>query len=436
MEFISALWVIPFLGIILSMSLLPLLCPHFWERHCSYVPSFWTMAYLLPVACFFGIDKVPLAILEPIISDYIPFVILISTLYIVSGGIYVDFPRGNGALFNTIFLFFGSIIAGIIGTTGAAALLIRPFLRANSGRKYKTHLTIFFIFLIANIGGAATPLGDPPLFIGFMKGIDFFWFIKHLYKFLFSTTIVLCLLFFIIDSTLFKKENLTPRKSDSYVHFEIQGLSNVILIIFVLMAVILCNFDGNIKIGHEEFAVSSMVRNFLLLMISAVSLKTTPTEIREKNQFSIAPIKEIAELFAGIFITVTPIINILHQGTGGAFGHLFEWIAPGGEFIAGRCFWISGMLSSILDNAPTFLIFFHLTSGDPTVLMTVKSHILTAFSISTVFMGAMTYIGNAPNLIVKSVALDHKIKMPSFLGYMGWSIVILVPVFVIVSYFL
>jgi Na+/H+ antiporter NhaD/arsenite permease-like protein len=186
----------------------------------------------------------------------------------------------------------------------------------------------------------------------------------------------------------------------------------------------------------ENCFYSSILRLLLLSAISLISLKITPAKIREKNRFSIAPIKEIAELFAGIFITITPIINILHQGTEGAFKFLFDWIAPGGEFIASRCFWASGLLSSILDNAPTFLIFFHLTSGDPVTLMTVKSHLLTAFSISTVFMGALTYIGNAPNLIVKSVSADYSIKVPSFLGYLKWTFAILLPIFAIISCFL
>jgi Na+/H+ antiporter NhaD/arsenite permease-like protein len=418
------------------MSFLPLLGPKFWEKYSCYVPLFWSAVYLLPVSYCFGFSKIAPAIFEPILADYIPFIILIATLYVVSGGIFVDFPRGNGPLFNSLFLFFGSIVAGWIGTTGAAALLIRPFLRANLGRRHTTHLMVFFIFLVANVGGAATPLGDPPLFIGFLKGIDFFWFIKHLYPFLFGTTTVLCLLFFIIDFILFRIDlGISYDKGNEPV-FRIQGSSNIILIILILLSVIFCNFKGGFMLCGENFSYSSILRNFLLLLISLISLKITPDEIRIKNSFSLAPIKEIAELFAGIFITVTPIINILHQGINGEFRNLFQWIAPQGEFIADRCFWVSGALSSILDNAPTFLIFFHLTAGDPHVLMTLKSNILTAFSLSTVFMGALTYIGNAPNLIVKSVSITHGLKVPSFLGYMIWSFAILLPIFAAISCFL
>ncbi|MDR2781693.1 MAG: sodium:proton antiporter [Holosporaceae bacterium] len=436
MEFSSALWSVPFLGIIFSMSFLPLLCPKLWEKYSGYVPVFWGGAYLTAVFICFGASEISTAICEPILADYIPFIVLISTLYIVSGGIFVDFPRGCGYIFNTLFLFFGSIIAGWIGTTGAAALLIRPFLRANLGRRHTTHLMVFFILIIANIGGAATPLGDPPLFIGFLKGIDFFWFIKNLYPFLFSTITILCLLFLVIDYFLFKMDLGILYEETNEPFFKINGYMNIILIAIALLTVIFCNFDGTFRLCEKSFSYSSLLRNIILSIVSVLSLKFTKAEIREKNSFSMAPIKEIAELFAGIFITVTPIIEILHQGSNGAFGDLFKWIAPGGEFVASRCFWVSGILSSILDNAPTFLIFFHLTSGDPNILMTIKSNILTAFSISTVFMGALTYIGNAPNLIVKSISISYGLKVPSFLGYMVWSITILLPIFIIISYFL
>ncbi|MDR0968377.1 MAG: sodium:proton antiporter [Holosporaceae bacterium] len=437
MEFNSPLWSIPFLGIILSMSFLPLLCPKFWRKYDSCVPLFWTAAYLFCVAYFFGVKQIVPAVLEPIITDYLPFIILIASLYIVSGGIFVDFPRGYGPFFNTAFLFFGSVVAGWIGTTGAAALLIRPFLRANSGRAYSTHLMVFFIFLVANVGGAATPLGDPPLFMGFLKGIDFFWFIKHVYPFLIGTTLTLCALFFIIDYILFKIDlGIEYEKRTDEPIFKIEGLRNVGLIALILLTVILCNFKGGFVLFGENFSYSSILRNFILLAVAFLSLKITPSEIREKNDFLFDPIKEIAELFAGIFITVAPVVHILSQGTHGTFAPLFNWIAPNGEFAASKCFWVSGMLSSILDNAPTFLIFFYLTSGDPNILMTLKSNVLTAISISTVFMGALTYVGNAPNLIVRSVSVKHGLKVPSFLGYIVWSATILGPIFFVISRFL
>lgn len=436
MDFSSAVWSIPFLGIILSMSFLPLLFPKFWHKYASFVPAFWAAVYLVSVGCVFGVSKIFVATLEPILVHYIPFIALIAALYITSGGIYIDFPRGSSPLFNACFLLVGSLVAGWIGTTGAATLLIRPFLRANIGRKYKTHLLIFFIFLIANIGGAATPLGDPPLFIGFLEGIDFFWFIKNLHGILFSTTIALCAIFFAIDYWLYKKETEKHELKKSDKRFVFKGTKNLFLLGLILLTVIFCNFDGDLEILGEKFRYSSLIRNTLLMIISLISLKITTKEIREKNHFSFAPIREVSELFAGIFITVIPIIHILHQGSAGEFAWIFNWISSNEEFIPNRCFWASGLLSSTLDNAPTFLIFFHLVSGNAAELMTAKASILTAISVSTVFMGALTYIGNAPNLMVKSIAEKYNVKAPSFIGYMLWSIGILVPIFFLISLWL
>ena len=436
MEFSNLMWTIPFLGIIFSMSFLPLLCKNFWHKHGGYVPAFWTLIYLFFIAHIFGINKIFDAVVEPIFDHYIPFIILISSLYIVSGGIFIDFPRGNGALFNTCFLFFGSLVSGLIGTTGSATLFIRPLLRSNTNRKYKTHLLVFFIFLIANIGGISTPLGDPPLFIGFLEGVDFFWFIKNLYRYQLATTVFLCLIFFIIDHQLLKYDVLPQTKKNDEEHIIFRGRRNLVLIFGILAAVILCNFDGYFTLFGEKFSYASLIRNTILLIIAIISFKITPHTIRERNSFSFEPIKEIVTLFASIFITVTPIIAMLHQGTNGSLKFIFDWIAPNNEIIASRCFWASGLLSSILDNAPTFLIFFHMLSGNAIELMTVKANLLSAISISTVFMGAITYIGNAPNLMVKSISANYGVKAPSFIGYMVWSIGILIPVFFIISCFL
>jgi Na+/H+ antiporter NhaD/arsenite permease-like protein len=435
LEFVSALWACPFLGIIFSVSFLPLLCSGFWNRYASRVLLFWPIVYLLLVVHQFGPNKAIFAVFDSITADYIPFIVLIASLYIVSGGIFIDFPQKCSAFFNTLVLFFGSLIAGWIGTTGAAVLLIRPLLRANEERKYKTHLVVFFIFLVANIGGGSSPLGDPPLFIGFLNGIDFFWFIKNLYPFLIGAIIALCLLFFIIDFALLKIDRAAILEETKRPIVIFQGMENLIVVELIVLTVILCNFKGGFSLGGEKFHYSSVLRNILLAIITWVSLKITPHEIRQKNCFSFAPIREVSELFIGVFITIAPIIYILQQGKNGAFRCIFEWIAPNGEVLANRCFWASGLLSSILDNAPTFLVFFHLTSGDANALMSAKANVLTAFSISVVFMGALTYIGNAPNLMVKSISEGYGVKVPSFLGYLLWSCAILLPIFLIISHF-
>ncbi len=436
MDFESLLWAIPFLGIIFSMSFLPLVAPNFWEKYGSLIPFGWTAIYLICIAWVFGFQELLPATFEPLLSEYVSFIIQIATLYIVAGGIFIDFPNGKGPIFNTMLLFFGSLLAGWIGTTGAAMLLIRPFLRANAKRKYRIHLMVFFIFLVANIGGAATPLGDPPLFIGFLKGIDFFWFIQHLSPVLFGTIFVLCGLFYVLDTILFKKETGRFETIHDNVSFIIKGGRNLFLLVLILLTVILCQFEGSFRFADETYNYSSVLRNMTLSAIAFLSLKLTHKNIREKNGFTFAPIREVAEFFIAIFITVAPILSILSKGENGAMAMIFNWIAPGKEFVLSKCFWASGLLSSVLDNAPTFLIFFHLASGNAAELMTTKAAILTSFSISTVFMGALTYIGNAPNLMIRSISEQHGIKVPSFLGYMGWSIGILAPIFLVISWLL
>lgn len=433
MNFDSMLWGVPFFGIILSMSFLPLISPKFWEKYSGYVPLGWTLLYLTAIGFSFGIAEVGKAFAKPLIDDYVSFIVQIATLYIVAGGIYIDFPSGKGPAFNTIFLFFGAILAGWIGTTGASMLLIRPFLRVNTKRQHKVHLMIFFILLVANIGGAATPLGDPPLFIGFLKGIDFFWFIRHLYPILFGTIVTLCAMFYAIDTYLFKKETGHFDISQDDASFSIKGIKNLLLLMLILLVVILCQFPERFSLFGDEYLYSSLIRNCLLIGIAACSIKITHKNIREANGFTLAPIREVAEFFIAMFVTVSPLLVILAQGKDGAFAPIFEWIAPNGTYSLIKCFWASGLLSSFLDNAPTFLVFFHLTSGNAQELMTVKSAILSTFSISTVFMGALTYIGNAPNLMIRSISESYGIKVPSFLGYIKWSAGILIPIFIIIS---
>lgn len=436
MDFSSALWAIPFLGIILSMSFFPLAFPQFWDRYGGCVPFFWSAVYLIAVGYVFGISEIFPAIFKPLAGHYVSFIVLISALYIASGGIFVDFSHKHGPLFNTMFLFCGSLLAGWIGTTGASVLLIRPLLRANSERAYKTHLVIFFIFLISNVGGAATPLGDPPLFLGFLEGVDFFWFIRNLFPYILFTSGSLCFLFFIVDTFLYRSEVKQSSECGNLSGFTVEGGTNLFLVLCILLTVILCNFEGEFELLGDKYSYASALRSVILGAIAIISLKFTSQVPREKNYFSFAPIREVAELFIGVFITVAPIIHILHKGSAGELKFIFDWIAPAGEFIADRCFWASGLLSSILDNAPTFLIFFHMISGNAVEMMTAKANLLTTISISTVFMGAVTYIGNAPNLMVRSISKDYGVSTPTFAGYIVWSVAILFPLFYLITRFL
>lgn len=441
MDFSNIMWGVPCLGIIFSMSFIPLISGKFWNQYSRQIFIFWTLTYIICAGYVFSVPSILLSVIDAIFSDYVSFIIQISTLFIVSGGIFINLAVRSTPIFNSVFLFGSSLLAGWIGTTGTATLMIRPILRANSHRHYRVHLMVFFIFLVANIGGAFSPLGDPPLFVGFTNGIDFFWFAKHLYPYIFGTLFFLCVLFFLIDTQLLKvekrirkKSKLSENEDGEENEFCVKGKFNIVLLALVLITVIFCNFNAEFTVWEKNYNWSSVARNIILLIISWTSLKFTRRSIRERNNFSLAPIQEVAELFAGIFITATPIIEMLHQGSNGSLKWIFEQITHNGEFVLQKCFWISGLLSSILDNTPTFLIFFHLTSGNAQDLMTTHASLLTSFSIATVFMGALTYIGNAPNLMVKSISRNYGVKVPSFLEYMLWSFGILTPVFIIISY--
>lgn len=434
--FESLLWGIPFISIIVSMSLFPIIFPKFWHRFSEYVPIFFSLTYVIPAAYIFGVMPTCHSVIDTLLSDYVSFIIQIATLYIISGGIYINIAKQSSPLINSVFLFVSSLLAGWIGTTGAATLLIRPFLRMNSYRKYRTHMLVFFIIAVANIGGAASPLGDPPLFVGFINGIDFFWFSQHLYPYIIPTLLIICALFFCFDSWLIKRENILQSHVTNDKLISIRGRRNIYLLGSVLLIFMLCNFRATVDIFGKDVKIATLIRNILLITISILSLKITSPSTRERNNFSFEPLIEVAWLFIGIFITAIPIIEMLHQGNNGPLQFVFDALMKDGEIIKSRCFWISGLLSCILDNTPTFLIMFHMASGDAVKLMTDQAPLLIAFSISTVFMGALTYIGNAPNLMVTVIAQRQGVKVPSFLGYMGWSFTILIPIFIVISIFL
>lgn len=440
MDVVSIFWIVPFVCVLLSISLFPLLFPKFWEKNNFKILCFFIFSYATAVICVFSTQILISSIIHTVIEEYIPFVALISALYLTSSGVFVNIKK-NGPLVNVLFLFFGSVLAGWIGTTGASVLLIKPFLRMNADRCYKKHLVIFYIFLISNIGGAVSPLGDPPLFVGFLKGIHFSWFFNNLFKYTICVVAFLLLLFFVIDYLLNKVET-DQKKQDKHCiqqnknFITIDGWHNIVLMAAILMTTIGCQFDGSVYVFGMNLKYSNILRDVLLISISLISMKITPSEIRQKNEFSFAPLKEVAEIFIAIFITVTPIILLLHKGSNGSLSFIFDYISPLGEFSAVRSFWISGGLSSVLDNAPTFLIFFHIFGGDPSILMASKAPLLISLCLSTVFMGAMTYIGNAPNFMVRSIAVADGVNMPSFVGYMLWSICILGPIFWLLSTFL
>jgi Na+/H+ antiporter NhaD/arsenite permease-like protein len=333
----------------------------------------------------------------------------------------------------------GAVLASLMGTTGASMLLIRPLIRANDNRKHVVHVVVFFIFIVSNAGGSLTPLGDPPLFLGFLKGVDFFWTVKHIFPETLFLVGTLLALFFAIDSYWYRKEGVLPQDpTPDTKKFGIDGGINFLPLLAVVALVLM---SGTWKPGivFDVFGtpveLQQLARDAGLIVVTLVSLAITPKRVRDDNEFSWAPMQEVAKLFIGIFLTMIPVLAMLKAGEAGAFAAVTRAVTGAdGQPLPWAYFWFSGLLSSFLDNAPTYLVFFNLAGGDPQVLMTTLASTLAAVSAGSVFMGANTYIGNAPNFMVKAIAEDRGIRMPSFFGYMAWSCAILIPLFVVMTF--
>ena len=436
---LSPLWGVPFAGILLSIALMPLLTPQFWHHHFGKVTAAWSLVFLLPFAAMFGLGNAGSNLIHALLGEYIPFIILITALFTVSGGIFIRGNLHGSPGLNTSILAIGAVLASFMGTTGASMLMIRPLIRANDNRKHVAHVVVFFIFIVANAGGSLTPLGDPPLFLGFLKGVDFFWTVKTLFPETLFLVGSLLLIFFALDSWFYHKREellpMDPTPDSRQIGFD--GKVNFILLGAVVCLVLMSGLWKSpvvFDIAGTEVGLQSVIRDLGLIAITLLSLKLTPSQVHDDNQFSWGPIQEVAKLFAGIFLTIIPVIAMLKAGVNGPFGPVVAAVTqPDGTPDVVMYFWITGLLSSFLDNAPTYLVFFNTAGGDAQVLMTTMASTLAAISAGAVFMGANSYIGNAPNLMVKAIAEDRGIKMPSFFGYMAWSFCILIPLFVVMT---
>ncbi len=437
---LSILWAVPFACMLLSIALGPLFFAHFWEHHFGKVAVFWGMAFLVPCAIVYGPSTAIYEGLHSIILEYIPFIILLFSLFTVAGGVRLKGSLVGTPAVNTGLLLTGTVLASWMGTTGAAMLLIRPLLRANAHRKYRVHQVVFFIFLVANIGGSLTPLGDPPLFLGYLKGVDFFWTLQHLFLKTCFMTVCLLGLYFVIDTILYKKEGSPMPPHDPNAAEEklgLEGKVNLILLLGIVLAVLISGIVDLGELGSImgiHISTSGTLRDVVLLIIAWLSWKLTSRESRELNGFTWGPILEVGKLFFGIFLSMIPAIAILRAGTDGALAGLINMVFHDGQPVNAAFFWLTGALSSFLDNAPTYVVFFNTAGGDPQTLMTTMADTLVAISAGAVFMGANTYIGNAPNFMVRSIAEERGVPMPSFFGYMMWSCGILVPLFIVVTF--
>lgn len=438
---------LPFAGILLSIALFPPLAPGFWHHHFKKVAVAWALVFAAPFLVQYGSLAV-FRILEVLLIDYVPFLILLWGLYTVSGGILLRATLVATPWMNAAFLAVGLVLASLMGTTGASMLLIRPMLRANGWRKHKAHVFVFFIFLVSNIGGQLTPLGDPPLFLGFIHGVPFFWTLRLLPHYLLASGIVLAV-FVALDGVLIRREiaarpdHEPPHKRTS---FRIEGAHNFLLLLGILAAVLLSGV-WRTPAWHWfgiEFEYRNLVRDLLIVVIGLLSVASTRRQVRDDNGFTWDAITEVGYLFFGIFVTIIPVLMILKAGSEGALAGLVARVTEPWQY-----FWMSGILSSFLDNAPTYLTFTTLALGqlgiEPGQVEAVlrgtlplpQAHtfasLLGAVSVGAVMMGANTYVGNAPNFMVLSIAREHGVKMPSFFGYMLWSGLVLLPTFGILT---
>ena len=378
--------------------------------------------------------------MHALLEEYIPFIVLLTALFTVAGGIHIRGNLHGSPVLNTAILAIGAVLASFMGTTGASMLLIRPLVRANDNRAHKAHVVVFFIFIVSNAGGSLTPLGDPPLFLGFLKGVTFFWTVRHIFpETLFLIGSLLCI-FFAFDTWFYRRreEVQLPDPTPDTGRIGFDGGTNFWLLGAIAALVLLSGFWKSpvaFDIAGSRVGLPGLVRDAGLVAITFVSLRITSSKVHADNQFSWGPMVEVAKLFAGIFLTIIPVIAMLKAGTSGAFGAVVASVTrPDGSPDPAMYFWATGALSSFLDNAPTYLVFFNTAGGDPQAMMTTFASTLAAVSAGAVFMGANTYIGNAPNLMVKAIAEDRGVKMPSFFGYMLWSGGILIPLFIAMTF--
>ena len=438
----GAPWAIPFVGLLLSIAVLPLAAPHLWHRHYGKIAAAWALAFLIPFAFAYGSEVAIFEFLHVMLLDYVPFIALLFALYTISGGVYLKGDLHGSPWTNTGMLAGGTLIASVTGTTGASVLLIRPLIRANDDRSYNVHVIVFFIFLVSNIGGALSPLGDPPLYLGFLKGVDFFWPTINLAGKTALLTAILLTVFFAIDSYIYrrdkrKKPDPTP---DTKPPITLHGWRNILLLAAVIGAILgsaMWKTDAAVDVRGVHVGFADIVRVVALLLFSSLSLMLTPIAYRQGNAFTWGPITEVAKLFAGIFVTIVPVIAMLRAGSDGAFAPLLALVTnPDGSPNNAMYFWLTGGLSSFLDNAPTYLVFFNAAGGDAQQLMGPLATTLAAISAGAVFMGANTYIGNGPNFMVKAIAESRGYTTYGFFGYAWRAIAVLAPVYVAVTLWL
>jgi Na+/H+ antiporter NhaD/arsenite permease-like protein len=421
-------WGLPFLGLALTIATMPLLAPRAWEHHYGKAALFWSLVFLLSDAARRGFAATAAALADTGLNQYVPFLLLMGTLYIVSGGLRIKgAPRGSPAV-NTAMLGGGAVLAGLIGTPGASLLMLRPLIRANRHRSQPTHVFVFFILLVSNVGGALTPVGNPPLFLGYLKGVPFFWPTVHLALPTFTLAAGLLASFYALDRYL-RHDGRIPLLPE-IEKLGLEGGINIALLLAALAAlslrVIWHPYDA-IRVMGVSWDLVDIVSDAALFAIGLLSLALTPASTRRANDFAWDPFIEVAVLFAAIFVTLTPVTAMMAAGAGGPMAPIFAHAFAGGAPDNVLFYRGAGLMSAFLDNAPTYLLFFGLAGNDAARLIGPLAPTLAALSAGACYFGGLSYLGNAPNLMVRAIVAQHGMRMPGFFGYIAWAAVCLVP---------
>jgi Na+/H+ antiporter NhaD/arsenite permease-like protein len=427
----SPLWAVPFLGLLLTIAGAPLLAVRHWHRHYPIWTALWSLAFLVPATGLDRPETVLEVLLETMLLHYLPFILLLGALFTVAGGLRVTGVPQGGPAVNTALLAIGAVLASFVGTTGAAMLMIRPLIRANRHRRYRAHIIVFLILLVANVGGALTPLGNPPIFLGFLAGVPFPWTLTHLWAPTLLMAGGLLASFYALDLYFVRR----ARRADPAVLPEIEklgleGTVNLPLLALVIVAVLLRAFWPSppaLSLFQVRWDAAALVGDALLVAAALLSLALTPAETRRRNDFDWEPMIEVAILFGGIFITIIPVMAMIAAGPAGPAAPLFDRLMSGGVPNDPLFYWATGLLSAVLDNAPTYLVFFGFAGGDAGRLIADLPRTLAAISAAAAFFGALTYTGNAPNLLIKRLAEQQGVAMPDFFRYIGWAVACMLP---------
>lgn len=405
----------PLVFVLLSLAIMPILCERFWKKY--EVLILFGVSILSITESFLLLDSTKTILYHSLVQDYIPFIVMLFTLYTLSNGINIQITVPPTPLNNVLYIMCCGLFSSIIGTTGASMLFLKPFLSINQERKHKSHLIVFFIFIVSNIGGVLTPLGDPPLLLGYLYGVDFFWCAKNL-SVEWAVYMVSCaVILLVIDHIKFKKENI---QIENTFFIKIKGINNIV---FLLITVFVLFINIGDTVGDNIPVI--FLKNIILLGLCGISL------CHKKKKMDFKAFKEVAITFLVIFTVIAPVIFLLENNVDTIKKCIFDLgsnVLPSTIY-----FWMCGIASSFLDNAPSYLLFFNMAGGNAQELMTVFPELLKAISLSAVVMGSITYIGNAPNMMVRSIAVSQGVKMPSFVGYMCWSLCIILPLSIIIT---